>query len=335
MRPFFILSILTVLFLEPAVSQAADTPKLVVYTYDAFAADWGPGPKVKQAFETECDCELEFVSMDSSIGILRKIQLEGDATDADIVLGLDTNLSSIAAGTGLFAFSGSALDNLDLPIEWDDPVFVPFDYGYFAFVFNRDVVREPPDSFEALAAMPEDFKIIIQDPRASTPGLGLLLWVQAAYGDRASAIWEKLGPRILTITKGWSEAYSLFLKGEGEMVLSYTTSPAYHLIAEEDDRFDSALFKEGHYMQIELAAMLKSSRQKDLARKFMAFIATDAFQNIIPVTNWMYPAVKTATPLPQGFSTLRIPEKSLLIDGGTVERNRRQWTADWLNAIDG
>lgn len=335
MRRLFILSILTVLFPWSAATRAAEKPRLVVYTYDAFAADWGPGPKVKQAFEAGCGCELEFVSMDSSIGILRKIQLEGDATDADIVLGLDTNLSSIAAGTGLFAPSGVAQGNLDLPIEWDDPVFVPFDYGYFAFVFNREVVREPPDSFEALAAMPEDFKIIIQDPRASTPGLGLLLWVQAAYGDRAGTIWKKLAPRILTITKGWSEAYNLFLKGEGEMVLSYTTSPAYHLIAEEDDRFDSALFKEGHYMQVELAAMLKSSAQKELARKFMAFIATDAFQNIIPVTNWMYPAVKTETPLPQGFNTLRVPGKSLLMDGATVERNRKQWTADWLRAIGG
>ena len=38
----------------------------------------------------------------------------------------------------------------------------------------------------------------------------------------------------MTVTKGWSEAYGLFLEGEADMVLSYTTSPAYHLIAEED-----------------------------------------------------------------------------------------------------
>lgn len=328
-------TLFTLFSLLPIVSHAQDKPKLTVYTYDAFAADWGPGPSIKKAFEAECDCVLEFVAMDSSIGILRKIQLEGDSTSADIALGLDTNLISIASETGLFAPSGSVADNLELPVEWDDPVFVPFDYGYFAFVFNREAVEQPPASFEALAAMPDDFKIIIQDPRASTPGLGLLLWVKAAYGERAASIWEGLAPKILTVTKGWSEAYGLFLKGEAEMVLSYTTSPAYHLIAEEDDRFDSAAFEEGHYMQIEVAAMLKSSQQKELAGKFMAFISTDAFQRIIPTTNWMFPAARTATPLPDGFSSIRHPEKSLLMDSGEVERNRKQWTAEWLAAIDG
>jgi hypothetical protein len=36
--------------------------------------------------------------------------------------------------------------------------------------------------------------------------------------------------QTVTVTKGWSEAYGLFLKGESDLVLSYTTSPAYHMI---------------------------------------------------------------------------------------------------------
>lgn len=30
---------------------AVASPVLTVYTYDSFAADWGPGPAVKKAFE--------------------------------------------------------------------------------------------------------------------------------------------------------------------------------------------------------------------------------------------------------------------------------------------
>lgn len=41
------------------------------------------------------------------------------------------------------------------------------------------------------------------------------------------------GGKTVTVTKGWSEAYGLFLKGESDLVLSYTTSPAYHIIAEK------------------------------------------------------------------------------------------------------
>lgn len=335
MHRFAFCAVVAQLFLASIVSYAADKPNLTVYTYDAFAADWGPGPKIKTAFEAECGCVLNFVATDSSIGVLRKIQLEGDATEADIALGLDTNLTATAADTGLFEAHGVSLDNLDLPVEWRDPLFIPFDYGYLAFVFNRDVVSDPPASFEELAAKPDDFKIIIQDPRSSTPGLGLLLWVRAAYGDQAPRLWERLAPKILTVTKGWSEAYGLFLKGEAEMVLSYTTSPAYHAIAEGDDRFDFAAFQEGHYMQIEVAAMVRASRNQALARRFMAFIATDAFQSVIPTTNWMFPAMKTATPLPHGFAAPLPPAASLLMDSAEVERNRKRWTDEWLKAIGG
>ena len=49
------------------------------------------------------------------------------------------------------------------------------------------------------------------------------------------------------------------------MALAYTTSPAYHLIAENDDGKAAAIFEEGHYLQIEVAAMTAASDQPELA----------------------------------------------------------------------
>ena len=54
--------------------------------------------------------------------------------------------------------------------------------------------------------------LIIQDPRTSTPGLGLMLWLKAVYGDSAADAWRSLSSRVLTVTAGWSEAYGLFLR---------------------------------------------------------------------------------------------------------------------------
>ncbi len=62
------------------------------------------------------------------------------------------------------------------------------------------------------------------------------------------------------------------------MVLSYTTSPAYHLIAEDDDTKAAAPFTEGHYLQIEVAAKVASSDQPELADQFLEFMLSDAFQ---------------------------------------------------------
>ena len=88
---------------------ASDKPVLTIYTYESFTSEWGPGPAVEAAFEESCNCDLQFVSLDSSIGILGRVQLEGPSSKADIVLGLDTNLMATARDTGLFAPHGAAL----------------------------------------------------------------------------------------------------------------------------------------------------------------------------------------------------------------------------------
>ncbi|MFY9209635.1 MAG: thiamine ABC transporter substrate binding subunit [Aestuariivita sp.] len=306
----------------------AETPELTVYTYDSFVSDWGPGPAVEAAFEETCGCDLKFVGAGDGAALLARLKLEGARSEADVVLGLDTNLTAAAAETGLFAPHEVSAD-YDLPIAWSDPVFVPFDWGYFAFVHNADLAA--PSNFRALAD--SDLKIVIQDPRSSTPGLGLLMWVKTAYGDEAPQIWEGLSDNIVTVTKGWSEAYGLFLEGEADMVLSYTTSPAYHLIAEDDPSRMAAAFDEGHYMQIEVAGKLASSDQPELADQFLQFMVSDAFQSVIPTTNWMYPAVTPEAGLPEGFDTLITPASTLLVPAEQAAAIREVALAEWLGAL--
>ena len=323
-------SIMAAGFCVVATVAAAETPVLTVLTYDSFTTEWGPGPAIEAAFEADCGCDLRYLTAGDGAALLARLKLEGARSEADVVLGLDTNLTAAAAETGLFAPHGLTFAH-DLPVAFDDPLFVPFDWGWFAFVHDRARLPVPPRSFEELAA--SDVTIVIQDPRSSTPGLGLLMWVKAAYGERAEAIWEGLADNIVTVTPGWSEAYGLFLEGEADMVLSYTTSPAYHLIAEEDDSKAAAPFSEGHYLQVEVAGRLAASRQPDLADRFLAFIGTEAFQSVIPTTNWMYPAVTPATGLPAGFETLIQPETSLLLPAAEAEEIRSEALDEWRRAL--
>ena len=311
-----------------ATGALAETPVLQVMTYDSFVTEWGPGPAVEAAFEAECACDLQFVGAGDGASLLARLQLEGPRTEADIVLGLDTNLTAAARETGLFAPHGVDAA-LDLPIEWTDTEFLPFDWGYFAFVGNAG--DEAATSLRNLAV--SDLKIVIQDPRSSTPGLGLLMWVQAAHPEDSQAIWEALADNIVTVTSGWSEAYGMFLEGEADAVLSYTTSPAYHLIAEEDDSKVAWAFDEGHYMQVEVAGKVAGTDQPELADQFMAFMVSDAFQSVIPTTNWMYPAVTPQGGLPDGFETLVTPEKSLLLSPQEAATTRDAALDEWRTAL--
>lgn len=327
----FALAALLALAALPALAE--EKPTLRVYTYDSFAAEWGPGPAIKAGFEATCGCTIEYVTSDDAIATLRRIQLEGDTTTADVLVGLDTAVAGEARATGLFAPHELALDGLALAQPWTDPDFVPFDYGYFAFVYNTETVPNPPRSFEELIGLPESFKIVIEDPRSSTPGLGLVIWIAEAYGERAPEIWRGLKPHVVTMTRGWSEAYGLFLEGEADMVLSYTTSPAYHAIAENDTRYAAAEFAEGHLVQVEVAGLLRSSRQQELGRRFLAYLTSTEAQKVIPTTNWMFPVADIGADLPPAFREPGPPAKVIPIDEAKVTANSRGWIEAALAAL--
>jgi thiamine transport system substrate-binding protein len=313
-----------------ATLAQAETPVLTVLTYDSFASEWGPGPAVKKGFEESCACEVRYVTAGDGAALLSRVQMEGAHSEADVVVGLDTNLTAAATATGLFAPHGQPAVTA-LPVAYDDPLFLPFDWGWFAFVYDKTKLSTPPASLQALAD--SGVKVIIEDPRSSTPGLGLVMWVKAAYGDKAGDLWKGLADNIVTVTPGWSEAYGMFLEGEADMVLSYTTSPAYHLIAESDDTKAAAAFDEGHYLQVEVAGMLASSAQPALAQAYLAYLVSDAGQAAIPETNWMYPANTPAAGLPKGFETLIRPAKSLLFPADEAGALRDAAVAEWQAAL--
>jgi len=329
--PILLLSLATALLSLSLPAEAKD--KLTVYTYESFVADRGPGPKVKEAFEKTCDCEIDWVGVADGVALLNRLKIEGKNTRADVVLGLDTNLTDEAEKTGLFAPAGIDMANVKLPVAWNDKTFVPFDYGYFDIVYDTQTINDPAGSLKALVDGDPARKLVIEDPRTSTPGLGFLLWMKAVYGDDAKQAWARLKPRILTVTPGWSEAYGLFTKGEVPMVVSYTTSPAYHMIEEESDRYQALDPSDGLYLEVEVAGRIASSPHADLARKFLQFMTGPEFQDVIPTTNWMFPAGKVSGELPAAFGKLVKPAKTLMFSPEEVAANRKAWTDEWLQVM--
>ena len=278
MRIFIILSSLFVIITFNVNANYNNT--LTIYTYDSFVSEWGPGPIIKKKFEEKFNTHINFVSVDSAAILLTKIILEGSSTKADIVLGLDMNLFDAANKSNLF--SNHKVENINektqLPIKWDSDKFIPYNYGYFAFVYNNKNLKKPPLSMNELINSTEA-RIVIQDPRTSTPGLGLLTWMKAIYGDNAKNEWKKLNKKIISVTKGWTDAYyNFFMAGEADMVLSYTTSPAAHILFENNFDISASIFDEGNYISIEFAGILKTSKNKKIANDFLKFMLTDDFQ---------------------------------------------------------
>lgn len=332
MRISILISTAISLVVLAGVSAQAQT--LTVYTYNSFSGKYGPGGAVKERFEASCGCTLEWVLTEDAGTLLARLKLEGPVTRADVVLGLDTNLMAQAKESGLFAPHGINLGGvLDLPVEWTDDTFVPFDWSWFAFVYDSTKLADPPKSFAELVESEDGPTLVIEDPRTSSPGLGLLLWVRELYGDGAADAWQKLRPRIVTVTRGWSEAYGLFLQGEADMVLSYITSPAYHISAENETKYAAAIFSEGHGMQVEVAGIVAASANRELARAFLAFMISEPFQSTIAEGNWMFPARVPDGGLPASFANLGEPPHSFLTPPDVVRDQRRVWIDEWLAAM--
>ena len=192
MQPIIRVIVVAFLCLLPGSAAQAATPSLVIYTYDSFTSEWGPGPQVKKAFEKQCGCTVEFTGLEDGVSILNRLKLEGKNTKADIVLGIDTNLTAEARATGLFEAHAMSLQNSALPDAWNDSTFLPYDYGYFSFVYNRELLKNPPTSLKQLVEDPDGPTILIQDPRTSTPGLGLLLWMKKVYREKAAEAWANV-----------------------------------------------------------------------------------------------------------------------------------------------
>jgi thiamine transport system substrate-binding protein len=190
-----------------------------------------------------------------------------------------------------------------------------------------------PSSFEDLVNLPADHKIVIQDPRSSISGLALVLWVKAVYGDKAADYWTRLSPNILTVTSGWSEAYGLFTEGEADVVLSFNTSPSYHIVAEEDETKKAAILEEGHYPYFELVAKVSSTDVPNLADAFMDFVMSSEFQSIIPFTNWSYPAAQSSDEWPEVFANLPAPTKTVYFNEQQAAELRNSAVEEWRNAL--
>jgi thiamine transport system substrate-binding protein len=326
------MKIILIFFTTLFISFSIYAEKLTIYTYDSFVSEWGPGPIIEKIFEEKYNADVDFVAVDSAATLLNKVILEGDTSEADIVLGLDMNLFDLAEQSGLFTSHNiKDINNLiNLPLKWETNKFVPYNYGYFSFVYNEANLETPPKSMGELINS-TNARIVIQDPRTSTPGLGLLTWMKALYGDKAGDEWKKLNKKIISVTKGWTDAYyNFFMAGEADMVLSYTTSTAAHIMFEERYDILATTFEEGNYITIEFAGILNNSQNKDLANKFLNFMLSEEFQSVIPSTNIMYP-VTNIKDLPEAFDKLDVPN-FIQMDPKEINKNKEKWIDEWLNA---
>ena len=170
----------------------ADVPQerrceVVVYAYDSFAADWGPGAEIVKRFEEKTGYKCTLVSAGNAVQVLTRAVLEKKAPKADVLIGIDGNMVEAAKAQGVLAPYKRELAEKLIPADLvaDKDWFVtPYDWSYFAFIYDTASSVSAPQSLSDLTKSMYAKKIILMDPRTSTPGLGFAAWTR----DRKSVV---------------------------------------------------------------------------------------------------------------------------------------------------
>ena len=273
--------ILSIIFILITISSISAKEVLVVGTYDSFSAEWGPGPVIETEFEKNCNCDVQYVSTSQAGTLANEIFLK----DKDVILGVE-------------------MHEFDYTSEnWNI-----YDYGYFSFIYNEETLKDIPNSFEELINQ-TNLKIVVQDPRTSPVGLGLLRWMKLTHPDNFPTILKKFNNNVLTYTPGWSEAYGIFLEGKADLVLSYSTSPFYHQEYEDEYKYKAIEFTDGHLATKEIVYVRPDSEKQKLGKEFVEFMMRDDIQKIIAQMNIMYPASENDNNIPDKMRQLKKPKE--------------------------
>ena len=325
---FIMLAMIASSLTAQPVTESDDV--LTVYSYDSFSGTWGPAGSLIPAFEEKTGIKVNLVGAGDAVEMLSRIALEGESCPADVVLGI-TDDFAYRAYEYLEPYDSPVLEDIPDELEFDpEHRLIPFDYGAFAFVYDSESGIRKPESLEDLTSPEYEDKVILIDPRTSSVGLGLLYWTYNQFGDEAVSWWLDMRDSTLTIADGWSSAYGLFTEGEAPIVLSYTTSPVYHVMNDDTTRYQAIIFPEGHEATIEGIGIMKGTDKREEAEAFIDFILTEG-QMDIALANSMYPA-NGSIELPDAFAWA--PKPAIMYTSGMIDEEAKSHLVDeWTEAM--
>ncbi len=330
---------------SPSTSTQSVAPQtLTVMTHDSFSAS----KDVIKAFEDANHAKLVFVKSGDAGAALNKAILTKNAPLADVFYGVDNTFLSRALGADIFEPYESPLlkqipaefrldpSNRELPVDYGD-VCINYDKAYFT---SKNLAV--PQSLEDLTKPEYKGLLAMENPATSSTGLAFMLATVAHYGNSFTDYWKSLKSNGLVVVDGWETAYYTNFSGSSghgpqPMVVSYASSPAAEVVGAEKKLSDSPtasiLGKDTCFRQIEFVGILKGTRNRALAEKFVDFMLNKQFQEDMPLQMYVYP-VNSNAGLPDAFTKYaQVPTQTATLSPEEIAANRDKWIQAWTDAV--
>ncbi|MFN8426877.1 MAG: thiamine ABC transporter substrate-binding protein [Anaerolineales bacterium] len=341
MKPIhFLLS--TLLLFTACAPQSPAT--LTIMTHDSFAVS----EEVVKAFEDANNMKVVFLPSGDAGSMLNKAILTKAAPLADVMFGVDNTFLSRALDEDIFESYASPELQI-IPDEFKlDPSnrATPVDYGDVCINYDKKYFAENnlavPQSLEELTKPEYNGLLVVENPATSSTGLAFLLATVAHYGDSFTEYWQALKDNGVLVVDGWETAYYTNFsgssgKGPQPMVVSYASSPAAEVVFAEtpldDSPTASILGPDICFRQIEFVGILKGTKNRALAEKFIDFMLGKQFQEDMPLQMFVYPVNQNAV-LPEVFlKYAQIPTQPAALSPAEIAANRDAWIQAWADVM--
>lgn len=324
------------------LTGAASAADLTVITHDSFDLD----KKLIAKFEAANGAKVRFVKGGDAGALLNKLILTKDAPIADVVYGLDNTLLGKARGAEILEPYQSPLAG-QVPARFrlaEDGLLTTVDYGYVALNYDKayfEKARLPlPKRLEDLTQPRYKGLLVVQNPATSSPGLAFLLATVQHFGpDKAWEWWKAMKANGLKVARGWNDAYYTDFSragGKSPIVVSYASSPAAEVFYSEKKLQESPtanLFLPGSsFLQLEGVGVLKGTKQRELARKFVDFMLSPEVQADFPTRMWVYPA-RAGVKLNAVFGFAQTPQNGSTMSAAQIAQSAQKWTDTWTQVV--
>jgi thiamine transport system substrate-binding protein len=297
--------------------------EVTLLAYDAFT----PKEGIFDAFTAATGAKVKVVTGGDSGVLISKAILTAGTPEGDVLWGLDNTLLSRAQKDELLT-SYEPVDTGDICVNYDKQWFA-----------SRNIA--PPTSLEELALPAYKNLLVVQDPVASSPGLGFFLGTIAHFGvDKWQNYWKSLKENGVLVSPDWTSAYTIDFsgssgKGKYPLVVSYGSSPPAEVLYAEKpiDTPPTAVIESTCFRQTEYVGALRGTRNPNLAAQLISYLLDVPFQESMPLSLFVFPVNKNAT-LPDLFTKFAVaPKNPLTLDPADIEKNRDAWLNSWREII--
>ncbi|PID74259.1 MAG: thiamine ABC transporter substrate-binding protein [Desulfobacterales bacterium] len=352
-------AVLCCLFSQTAAAE--DKQILTVMSHESFNVT----RELVTDFEKKNNVTVRFLKGGDGGSMLVQAILSRENPLADVIFGIDNTFFSRAIkGDILEPYQSPLLSMVAKELQLDPQYrLLPVDYGDVCLNYDKKWFTsrsiEPPAQLEDLVKPAYKGLLVVENPATSSPGLAFLLATIGHFGDGDDGylhFWEQLKKNDVLIADGWSDAYynhfTAASKGDRPIVVSYASSPAAAVYYAEEKGGEAptaaVIGNRSAFRQIEFVGILKGTKNRALAEKFIDFMLSRTFQEDIPLQMFVFPVNKTAQlpdvfkkhailaeeTLPDVFKKHAIlAEETAVVDPATIEQNREAWLAAWSNLM--